>query len=251
MAKNPKTPQPPEIQAKSLGQIQDEAVSANISSLPKLLAAYQQYGPEFSKILTQQYIDAQKRAPEAYPELYEVLNPLTKAVSGRLNDINQGGIPEGVLTPYSYSLRNAQRLRGFIDSPISAYEEANYLMPYAEEYKKGVINEGQDFVSTLNTLRSVPGGDVSLDTLGLTPPSIAGSMSLEGQTLQPFREDARQQNFTTQQAYRRGINESKANSRNGIARTVGGAAGAVAAPFIGLDPFTGAQAGSAIGGTFF
>lgn len=247
MAKNQKLPEPPEIQAKSLGQIQDEAVSANISSLPKLLAAYQQYGPEFAKVLTQNFIDAQKRAPEAYPELYAVLTPLTKAISGRLNDINAGGVPQGVLSPYMEVKRNAQRLRGFIDSPISAYEEAKYLMPYAEEYKKDVIDEGQNFISTLNTLRTTPGGDVNLDTLGLTPPSIASGVETEANVLQPFREQARMQNYSNRRAYA----QTKAKQKTGVAQVAGGAIGAIGAPFIGMDPYTGAQIGSSIGGTFF
>lgn len=247
MAKSQKAPEPPEIQAKSLGQIQAEAVSANIESLPRLLAAYQQYGPEFSKVLTQNFIDAQKRAPEAYPELYAVLNPLTKAISGRLNDINTGGIPEGVMTPYTTALRGAQRLRGFVDSPISAYEEANYLLPYAEQYKKDVIDEGQNFVSTLNTLRTVPGADVTLDTLGLTPPSIASGMETEANVLQPFREQARMQNYSN----RRAVSQQNSKRKNGIAQVVGGAAGAMGAPFVGMDPYTGSQIGAAIGGTFF
>lgn len=247
MAKNQKQPEPPEIQAKSLGQIQQEAVSANIASLPQLLAAFQQFGPEFSKVLTQNFITAQQRAPEAYPELYAVLNPLTKAVSGRLNDINNGGIPQGVLQPYQEELRNAQRLRGFVDSPISAYEEAHYLQPYAEEYKKGVINEGQDFVSTLNTLRTTPGGDVSLDTLGLTPPSMTASMDLEGQVLQPFRQQAQLQNYTNKVAY----NQNNAKKNSGLASVIGGGAGAILGPFVGIDPYTGAQLGATAGKTFF
>lgn len=247
MAKNQKAPDVPEIQAKSLGQIQQEAVSANIQSLPQLLGAFQQYGPEFSKVLTQNFIDAQKRAPEAFPELYAVLDPLTKAVSGRLNDVNNGGIPQGVLQPYQTQLREAQRLRGFVDSPTSAYEEANYLQPFAEQYKSGVIDQGQNLVSTLNTLRSVPGGDVSLDTLGLTPPSIGNSMNLEGEVLQPFREQAKLQNYTNQLA----AQQAKAKQKSGTASMIGGASGAVLAPFVGVDPYSGAQIGAQIGGTFF
>lgn len=249
MAKSQKTPDVPEIQAKSLGQVEQEAVSANIQSLPQILQAYAQYGPEFSKVLTQNFIDAQKRAPEAYPELYQVLNPLTKAVSGRLNDINNGGIPQGVLQPYQDAVRNAQRLRGTVESPVSTYEEAHYLQPFAEEYKRGVIDDGQNFVSTLNTLRTVPGSDVGLNTLGLTPPNISDSMNLEGQVLQPFREQARLQNYTNALA----ASQAKAKQKSGQAKMIGGMVGGGAGFIFGgpAGAEAGSQIGQSIGGTFF
>lgn len=215
------------------------------------MQAFQQYGPEFSKVLTQQYIDAQKRAPEAYPELYQVLEPLTKAVSGRLNDINSnGGVPQGVLTPYTNAIRGAQAARGFFESPISAAEEANYLLPYAEQYRKDVIGEGNSLVGTLNTLRSLPESSygVDLDSLGLTPPSINSGMQLNAQTLQPFEQEAKLQNYQNTVAY----NQSQAKKKNtGLGAMIGAGTGAI----IGLSggPI-GAVQGAQIGGnlaTFF
>ena len=254
MAKG-KTPEPPQIQAKSLGQIQQEAITANIESLPRILEAYKQYGPQFVQAMTENYSQAQSKARNIYPELYKVLDPLGGAVSSKLSKLqtffNTGdasAIPDYILNPYRENLRAAQAGRGTFNSPVSAYQEANFLLPYTEQYGNTAIDQGVNVAELLNRIKDVP-GSVGPEDIGLGIPSIGEGINTEANILQPFRETARIENYNTNLAYQQNKNKQKNRALGyGIGAMVGGGIGLAGGPIGALQ---GAKVGGEVGGTFF
>lgn len=172
MPKKPQAANVPDVKIQTGGELYDQAVSSSIGSLPKLLEAYQKFGPGFSKTLNDIFVQSQGRAAEAYPELFQVLKPLANTISQRLGYAQAGGLsgtPQPLIDSFSEGLRSAQAIRGMAESPISAVTEGRELAGLAEQFRRNSIGEGLSFAG-LN-FPEMPFADPSY--LGLVPPSLS------------------------------------------------------------------------------
>lgn len=204
---------------KSVGDLTQEAVSANINSLPQILAAYQKYGPEAaSKLL------------EAAQVANPTLKPLGDLLNQRISESAAGGIPATLTKAYETAFRNSSAARGFADSPVSANAEAIGLAGLGEEYAQNTITGANDYGKI--TPKS-PG----LGELGLDLPTISGQEGL-----------GQEQNISAINAAL-DANARKKSKGSTIGSVIGGGLGAITGGPAGA--LAGSQAGGAIGGTFF
>jgi len=246
-------PDIPNIEPKTIGQLTAEIISGNIEQLPQILKAFEQFGPEFAKIAGDIFIQAQQRRGEAFPEQFRVLEPLSRAIGGRLQDIQGAGlqgVPQGVLQPFTEALRAAQAARGTAVSPASAIEEGRLLGIESEAFKRGVIAQGIQF-SNLQPL-VVPGAIQTPETLGIELPDPTGSLNIAASVLEPLRIESILGTFTLEQERANAERQRRQQLFKTIGTVVGAAGGAVVGGPAGarIGASVGGQLGSA-GGTFF
>lgn len=132
MSKKSKEPTPPSVEATSAQSIQ-----AQIDALPKILAAQQQYGPQF----TQQFFNETAQfAPQILGlqrQLESQYTPELGAARGVLEDYFK---QEQEMTPYEErqakdTFRGAQSARGMAQSGMGAQEELRGLTQLRQQLK--------------------------------------------------------------------------------------------------------------------
>lgn len=245
-------PDIPNVEVRSLTDIANEAVSANIGNLPRLLQAFQQYGPQYAQAINDIFAQSQARLRELYPEQYRVLDPLSRGIAsnlGFINDASTTGIPEPILARSRDLIRAGQAARGIAESPVSALTEATELAGVGEQFRSNVTNEGLQFMG-LNPLMA-PGSLQSFDTLGLTPISNT-SLFEGGQRLEPLRIQNAYDRFALEQEQYNARRAQRGNTGQMIGAGVGGIGGFIVGGPVGA--YYGAQIGSQLGqagGTYF
>jgi hypothetical protein len=213
-------PNIPEV--KGVGQLTQEATSANISALPQIIEALKTYGPRYASAIL-----------ESNPQLKQ----LSDLISGRLTDASKGNIPDYIRNPFLANLHAAQASRGFADSPVSALTESIGLGGLTEESIQNTINDSLKF-------NEIPGTTVNSKTLGLELPSIG---TQEGTGQEQNVSDINRASSLYE------LNQSnKKKSGTQLASLIGAGTGAA----IGLSggpigAIQGAQIGGTLGNTFF
>lgn len=251
MPQKSKGPSTPDVQVRSLTDIANEAVNANIGNLPKLLEAFSQYGPQYAQLINQIYTDANKSFKDTNPMQYNVLDPLSKGIASNLNFINDSqneGIPQPLLNSQRNRLRSAQAARGIAESPAAAFSEANALAPIGEQYRENVTDEALRFLSLPPGSTTTPGAMQNFSTLGLDPIS-SSTLFGGGLELEPMRvNNAYDQYALQQQSYN---NQQQKNKD--LMKLIGTGVGAVGGFAVGgpAGAAYGASAGNQAGGTFF
>lgn len=241
-------PDVPNVAPSSLTDISNEAISANIGNLPRLLQAFQQYGPQYANTINDIYAQSQRRLQELFPDQYGVQHQFAQNLQGALGSIGAAGgqaIPSTLLSPLLDQLRGSQAARGIATSPISALSESQAFGNLAEQYRGNISSEALQFLNT-NPLET-PGARQSLDTLGLTPISNT-NLFQGGITQDAARVNNSYNQFSLQQQQYN--NRQAANQRRG--QLIGSLAGGALGSFLGPGgAYLGAQGGASIGGTFF
>ncbi len=221
MAKN----KVPEIQTKSLGQLTDEAVTANIQNLPRIAEAFAQFGPQFGEAAFNSFVASN-------PDIARVIPKLADLLGTRLDQAKTGQVPDFVLAPARERLRTAQSIRGNALSPISGASEAQLLGELAEESIQNTLSQARGFTGQRQ------GGEApSLADLGLDLPGV-GDQVERGVELMDFEQTAAIENFNNRLARRKAIGKLIGGGAGYLA---GGPAGAAAGRAIGGE----------VGGTFF
>lgn len=179
-----KSPSVPNIETRSIGDIYNSATAASIESLPKLVGAYQQYGPQYlqaARSMQQQFM------PEQFSVMQGVSGDLTQALSfiGDSQTSGGTGLPASLTTQFQNNIRSAQAARGNAFGPASSLTEAQYLGQNAETYRHNVISEANQFLGISPALN--PTSTLSLSSLGLSPASPGELASLDAQVLEPLR----------------------------------------------------------------
>lgn len=241
-------PSIPNIQPKTIGELISEVVSGNIEQLPQILKAFQQFGPEFAQIAGDIFIQAQQRRAEAFPEQFRVLEPLSRAIGGRLEDIQGAGlqgVPQGVLQPFTEALRAAQAARGTAVSPASAIEEGRLLGIESEAFKRGVIEQGIQFANIEPLV--VPGAVQTPETLGIELPDPTGSLNIAASVLEPMRIESILGTFTLEQERANAERQRRQQLFKSLGQVGGTVVGAGVGFFVGGPP--GALVGAKLGGT--
>lgn len=254
-----KAPAIPDVKAKSVGDLYGEAVNANISNLPALFKAYQQYGPQYAQVLAQQYGQLVPGIQNSYYGANPSLQPAQQYMAGKIQDISQagfGGIPSDILVPFRESLRAAQAARGQAESPISADSEALQLGQFAESYKSNIFNENNQLINS-NPINSA--------FLAATPQPVSpGSIGLAGASPSDLTTVGVSQNaldvntqLTLAAARQAQYNKELANKQaiwGGVGAATGAVIGGVATGGNPMGISAGAKAGQTAGqgvGTFF
>lgn len=219
MSKKSKEPEAPSVEATSA-----QAIQAQIDALPKILAAQQQYGPEFTK----QYLaETSQFAPqilELQRSLEAEYTPELGAARSVLEDYFK---QEQELTPYEErqakdTFRSAQSARGMAQSGMGAQEELRGLTALRQQLKTQrlglamqMAGMGSPQTATLTSVSPV----AQLGIQNVSPSQIFGLT---------------QSNYQSQLA---NLNKSGGFSASGaIGGSLGagvGAAGLFAAPFTG------------------
>lgn len=221
-----KTPDPPQLNAPSVGELTNQAVNANIGNLPAILDAYKKYGPEAA---AQMLASAQAINP--------TLKPLADLLSGRIDQVSAGGIPDTLRKAYEVNFRNSNAARGFVDSPASANAEAIGLAGLGEEFAQNTIADSLEFGRNM-------GRGPGLGDLGLALPGI-GDQEAIGVDANATANDVALSQYQIAQANAK----KKSQQMGGI---IGGGIGAVVGLAGGpIGAAQGYQAGTTIGGTFF
>lgn len=217
MGGSPKTPE-----VKGIGQLTSEAVNANISSLPAIIAAMNQYGPEYAAALL-------KSNYAANP----TLKPLGDLINERLDQARGGTIPSYLRDPFTQNLRAAQAARGMAESPISAASEAGQLGALTENANQFSIGAGIDF-------SKIPG-------MSMSGSDLQGNLGLDLPTIGQQEGLGQEQNIS---AINAALDEqSRKKSKFGtIGSLIGGTAGSIIGGPAGA--MAGANAGNALGTLF-
>jgi len=215
----------PQVELRSLQELTSEAVGANISQLPRILEAFQQFGPEFAEAALASF-------EAANPQLASVIRDLAPLISTRAQQAATGQLPPLLLEPFRQNIRAAQAGRGLAESPISAVSEARQLGELAEEFARSTITGGTTFASQVRQ-----GQAPSLASLGLELPGLPGQVG------RAERLDETRRGLTVQAV------QGEDETSRLIGELVGGAGGfALGGPG---GAAAGAEIGGAIGGTFF
>lgn len=224
-----KTQDAPQLSAPSIGDITSQAVNANISNLPAILDAYKKYGPEAAASMLQ-----------AAQSLNPTLKPLGDLLTGRINQVASGGIPDTLKTAYETQFRNANASRGFLDSPASANAEAIGLAGLGEEFAQNTIGDSIDYGKLLTST----GGTPTLANLGLDLPGV-GTQENNALDATKNANDVALSQYQIEQA-----NKKRQSQQLGglVGGGVGAAIGLAGGP---IGAAQGYQAGTTIGGTFF
>lgn len=213
----------PEVQVKSLGELTGEATSANISQLPNILQAFEQFGPGFGAA-------ALRAFEEANPTISQNIKQLGSVLGQRLQDVAAGGIPGTLRTAALSNIRAGQAARGTAISPISAVSEAQQLAEVGETFAQNTIQGSLAF----GGLRQ--GQTPGLEELGLDLPSIQQQVQT-GQQVDIRTQEAAATNFARQEEARKLQNAQRGTAAGAI---IGGTIGLAGGP---VGAIQGAQAG--------
>lgn len=233
-------PSIPNVQTPSLSSLMGSATDASIENLPKLLEAFQKYGPQYAQSINDIY---RQQTPELQQTLGNMTS-LTNANLGFLQGAQSGqnnGIPQPLQLAFQQNLRGAQAARGMGDSPASAYSEATGLAGVGEQYRQNVTGESQAFMNSLPQF--TPGANQSMSTLGLNPISptdaLSANLDLTGLDISNQWDQfaAQTQQWNNKQALQQSL-------FGGVGALYGGAIGA------GLGGPMGAAVGAGVGAGF-
>lgn len=214
-----KSPSVPNIETRSIGDIYNSATAASIENLPKLISAYQQYGPQYMQA---QRSILQQGNPEQWGVYAQQASNLTDALKfiGDAGMSGTTGLPASLTTQFQNNIRSAQAARGNAFSPASSLTEAQYLGQNAEAYRQNVTNEANQFLQVAPTVSPT----ASMGTLGLTPTDPGTLAQTDANALEPLRVNNAWDVYNAQvDAWSR--KQAAINSRN---QAIGQAAGAAA-----------------------
>ena len=226
-------PPPSATAPPALADLLQQATQASIGTLPGILQAFQQFGPQFARAET-------GIRDILFPLIQRTRGGLASLLGERLGQTAAGEIPEFLRGAFQRSVREGQAARGIALSPIGVREEGLTLAQLSENIARFNIGASQEFAAT--PAPSIAG--TSAATSLLRPPGIEFGAELE-RGLIGDRDAAALQNFRAAQA-----------RRQRIARIIGTGVGLAVTPFnpaVGGAIVSGFQGGQQSGtsGTFF
>ena len=177
---------PPAPVAPTAGETTRQAIQGQIESLPDILAAQQEFGPQFAQTnLTQQLQDLQQFGPQQAQARLDLQNQFGPQFAEALRREQEAGSPElgaarTALTDYlsqpdlmtpeeerqaQQDIRSAQNVRGFaLESGVGAQSELEKLTGLRQQLKERRLN-------------------IALSTSGRAP--ITGNSQFQGQQFGP------------------------------------------------------------------
>lgn len=208
----------PKIEVPSIGGLTSQAVQASIGSLPDILKAFEQYGPQFSQAIGDLFLkQGIGRSSEFFPEATGAYKSLGDIVNQDLTDIAQGRdiTPSGIRKNYEENIRSGQALRGMALSPISASTEAVQLAGLSDQYRNNAFTNAYNFLGAQNPAFQVPGALMEPASIGLTPIQPYQSAAL-GTELAGMQAQAQLGNYALQQQGQKNIFSSLGSLGGGI-----------------------------------
>jgi hypothetical protein len=237
MSSKSKEPTPPSVE-----QTSAQAMQAQISNLPEMLKAQQQYGPQF----TQQYLsELQQFAPQLLGFQRQMESEYTPELASARKVLDEYFAQEQQLTPYEErqakeTFRSGQAARGMAQTGMGAQEELRGLTALRQQLKSQrlglamqMAGMGSPQTAAMTTMSPVA-------NLGLQNVNPAQTFGLTQSNYQSQMNNQQQGGFSVGGALGGGLGA-------GI-----GAAGLFATPFTGgastLVPMIAAGAGTLGGG---
>jgi len=253
-------PTPPEPQQVNVEETSAEAIQAQIDALPKILAAQQQYGDQFSQQSLDQYTQFAPQYAQAGLDLsqqyggafaqqvkdeQDILDPSRSAGSDAITAYLQEG-PEGLSEADKSAImeqsRNATSSRGLGESGFGALDETVNLFNARQNLKSRYINTALSAAGRLPAAggQTVQGNSAAYGNQlvqNVSPSQIFGSANANVQSANQMNSSI----YNTQ--------SQSGGNMGGLGAGLGMLAGGLlAAPTAGMSALLGAGIGGGVGG---